>query len=83
MRMMNVLGHSITAAQQDDCLGAMKGQFRKADVEAAALAAGVPEFANVGRVRPERLANRVADRLLQQQRKAGNIVRAGQFWLSR
>lgn len=81
--MMNVYGHSITAEQQAACLAAMKGCFRKVDVEAAALAAGVPEFANVGRVRPELLANRVADRLLQLQRKAGNIVRDGQYWLSR
>lgn len=79
---MHVYGHTITDGQQNACIAAMRGKFKAADIKAAAIAAGVPEFCNIGRFLPANLADRVADRLLQRQRKAGLIKRDGVYWVS-
>ena len=79
---MRIYGIEITEQQQNACLGAMNGKFKSADIEKAAIVAGCPKFCNVGRVRPEYFANRVADRLLQRERAAGRIKFNGIHWVS-
>jgi hypothetical protein len=78
---MQVYGQTITDTQQAACIAAMRGEFQAKDIEAAAIAAGIPKFCNVGKITQEFLAYRVADRLIQKQRKAGAIERVGNYWV--
>jgi hypothetical protein len=70
---MNVKGVEITAEQVAAMSAAMTEQFRSADIIAAAEEAGVPKG---------EIAMRAADRIVQQQRKAGKIqiVKSGPYW---
>ena len=80
---MYVHGIEVTKNQQQACIDAMNGKFKAADIEAAAIAAGVPKFVSMGKFQmQEYLASRVADRLLQKQRKAGVIKREGNHWIA-
>jgi hypothetical protein len=66
----------ITEAQQEACVSAMKKRFRASDIESAAIQAGVPKYNDRNGI-----AHRVADRLIQRQRKAGKIKRDGVYWV--
>jgi hypothetical protein len=84
---MNIHGVDISEAQQTAGVAAMQnGRFKAAQITQALLDAGVPEKAlPSGRSGAyphhfELCAYRAADRLIQQERKKGTIVRDGQFW---
>lgn len=85
---MNVYGFEITAEQLAAGLAAMKGNFKAAQVTDRLMEVGVPEKV-IPKGKSERFfshqeyfANRVADRLIQKERKAGTIVRQGAFWVA-
>lgn len=63
---MKTYGVEITAEQLAAGRAAMTGTFRMHDVTAALARAGVP-------ARPDYLAGRTADKLLQRERRAGRI----------
>ena len=69
---MVVQGVDITAAQGAAGLAVMTGSFKASDVVAAVIAAGVPNA--------DFLPERVADRLLQQERRAKRIMFGGTRW---
>lgn len=68
---MNIKGYEVTEAQQQACLKAMGKVFKKADVVAAAIIAGVPE----------EHAELVAQRLLASEKRQGHIVFDVNVWL--
>lgn len=70
---MNVKGIEITEEQVAAMSVVMTERFRSADLIAAAEHAGVPKG---------EIAMRAADRLIQQQRKAGKIqiIKSGPYW---
>ena len=69
---MKVLGFTVTSAIESACLERMRaGWFTAALIAETAYGLGVP-FAK---------DYRVAERLIQRERKAGNIVRHGKGWL--
>jgi hypothetical protein len=65
----SVQGVPITAAQRDAGIAAMMGQFKASDVRRALRLAGVPDRTEAYSY----LIERVADRLMQAERKAGRI----------
>lgn len=69
-------GVKITDEQQNSCILAMKKRFKASDIELVAIQAGVPRYYDRNGI-----AYRVADRIIQQQRKAGAIKRDGNHWL--
>jgi len=73
---MNVHGFEITDDQQNACIMAMKKRFKASDIELVAIQAGVPRYHDRNGI-----AHRVADRIIQRQRKAGAIKRDGKNWL--
>lgn len=78
---MNVHGIEISDLQITACLAAMKGSFVAGDITKVAIAHGVPEMViPPGRFFRELVANRVADRLLQQQKRLGRIEFKGGKW---
>lgn len=76
---MNVLGYEVPKEVEDAALNAMVGEFVSRDIEKAAIAAGAPEVINVGWSR-EYCAHRIADRLLQREKKKGRISLHGRKW---
>lgn len=75
---MNVHGYEVPQTVEDACVAAMSERFSKGDVELAAIAAGAPKW--VGR---DLCAHRIADRLLQRERKAGRIALDGRVWVAK
>ena len=73
---MNVHGFKITDEQQNACILAMKKRFKASDIELVAILAGVPRYHD-----RDGIAHRVADRIIQRQRKDGKIKRDGNHWL--
>lgn len=73
---MNVHGFEITEEQQNACILAMNKRFNASDIELVAIQAGVPRFHDGNGI-----AYRVADRIIQRQRKAGKIKKDGRNWL--
>jgi len=73
---MYVHGFEITDEQQNACEQAMKKRFRASDIELVAIQAGVPKYKDRNGI-----AHRVADRIIQRKRKAGEIIRDGKHWL--
>ena len=73
---MNVHGVEITDEQQNACIVAMEKRFKASDIELVAIQAGVPRYHDRNDI-----AHRVADRLIQRQRKTGAIKRDGKHWL--
>jgi len=71
---MKVQGYEVTPEIENACLSAMQGEFRALQIAQAAIRAGVPD-------RGSSIPDRVADRLLQRERKAGRIKRVGNRWL--
>ena len=70
---MNVLGFTVTSAIEAACLERMRaGWFTAAQL--ADVVWGAPKISYD-------TSYRVADRLIQRERKAGNIVRRGKGWL--
>lgn len=67
---MNIQGIEITEEQQAAGIAAMVGQFAASDVRAALAKAGV-----TGGKPGDYLVERVADRLMQRERKRG-VIRA-------
>lgn len=84
---MYVYGIPITDEQIEACLAKMRAapMFATSTIEAEAVRAGIPERigASWQSIYP---ANRLADRLVQRERKAGNIercsngMRHGSWW---
>jgi len=71
---MKVLGHTVSPETEAACIEFMrKGWFTAQQVADTAHAQGVP-FAK---------DYRFADRLIQRERKAGNIARQGKGWVWR
>jgi len=69
---MNVLGFTVTSAIEAACLERMRaGWFTAQSIADTANGLGVPWAKDY----------RVADRLIQRERKAGHIVRHGKGWL--
>jgi len=71
---MRVNGFQVTPEIESACLERMKRPFRIADIRHAAWRArkpGDPIFDE----------DRIADRLIQRERKAGNIKRDGTQWV--
>ena len=69
---MIVQGHTVTPEQEAAALAAMRAPFMAACVARVVAAAGVPSA--------DYTANRVADRLIQRERKAGRIRLAPKPW---
>ena len=67
---MIVHGFEVTPEIERACLAAMVGKFRAMDIEMAASNAGAPCD----------VVMRIADRLIQRERKAGRIKRVGNRW---
>ena len=68
---MNVLGFTVTSAIEAACLERMRaGWFTAEHIADVAYNYGVPWTKDY----------RIADRLIQRERKAGNIVRRGKGW---
>ncbi|MBB4861579.1 putative flavoprotein YhiN [Pseudomonas nitritireducens] len=79
---MVIHGITITPEQIAAGLERMKqGEFTTRDIEKTLINLGVPEKVEVeGKILPKECANRVADRLLQRERKAGNLVFKNKVW---
>ena len=66
---MKIKQYDVPQRAIDACEARMRsGQFKAADITRVAMLEGVPEIIN-----RDYVANRVADRLIQKHRKAGNI----------
>jgi hypothetical protein len=66
---MKIKQYDVPQRAIEACESRMRsGQFKAVDITKAAMLEGVPEIIN-----REYVANRVADRLIQKHRKAGNI----------
>jgi hypothetical protein len=76
---MKVHGFEVTPEIERACLEAMVGRFRAFDVVSAAIKVGAPIKVPTGRWMGY-VAERVADRLIQRERKAGRIRRVGNRW---
>lgn len=70
---MKVLGVTVSQEIQDECLARMKKQWFCAQ-HIQAIAQPFPRINSS-------IAMRIADRLIQRERKAGNIVRHGMGWI--
>lgn len=78
---MIIHGNTITEEQERAALARMSSAFVFSDIEKAFIEAGVPELQRVG-VSNKHIAGRAADRLIQRERKAGNIqLGAKSQWL--
>ena len=87
---MTVYGHEVTEEQEQAMLSVMQNdKWHMVDVEVAARRAGVPNSIKgswysillSGDTHVKRYpANRAADRMLQRERKAGNIRYTGTHW---
>ena len=77
---MTVYGHEVTEEQEQAMLSVMQNdKWNMYDVEVAARRAGVPD--SIGDTHAKRYpAHRAADRMLQRERKAGNIRYTGTHW---
>lgn len=75
---MKVYGYEVPQEVIDACLARMRtgSAFTSIDIARAAVAAGAPYWNN----REEYVAHRIADRLLQRERKAGRIEFNGKRW---
>lgn len=72
---MIIKGHEVTARQQQAARDVMRGEFNAHDVRNALARAGVPTEGYV--------VERVADRIMQQERKAGRVEAVhGRTWRS-
>jgi hypothetical protein len=66
---MKIKQYDVPQRAIEACESRMRsGQFKAADITKAAMLEGVPEIIN-----RDHVAHRVADRLIQKHRKAGNI----------
>lgn len=77
---MNVHGYEVTDAQVEACLRRMRlDWFCNYQLVQAAEKAGVPK--SVGMSYENRApAYRLVDRLIQRERKAGNLAKVGRGW---
>jgi hypothetical protein len=78
---MKVYDHEVTESQYAAAVERMQrpGKFKAADVYAALLDAGLPRWINRNGY-TYHLANRVADRMIQDHRKRGKIERHDGGW---
>lgn len=73
-----VYGHTISTEIQAALVAKMKaGPFRASNIEAEAIRLGVPYMAE----HREPVAMRAADRVIQRERKAGNIELRRPVWV--
>lgn len=73
-----VYGHTIGADIQSALVAKMKtGPFRASSIEAEAIRLGVPNLTE----RKEPVAMRAADRVIQRERKAGNLELRRPMWV--
>ena len=80
-KLMTVFGYQVTEAQEKACVDRMHrgDSFSSADIEDSAQVAGVPRAGGPFKSDPVRM--RLADRLIQRERKAGTIKRVGNRWI--
>lgn len=77
MAEMYVYGYAITAAIQATLLARMQqGPFVAGDIEAEACRLGVPQYSPTR----EPVAMRAADRIIQREKRAGNLVFERPLW---
>jgi hypothetical protein len=81
MKSITVFGFEVTSEVQAKLIAKMKQMevFCLADIEAEAVTHGVPMF-RLERGSRVRVATRTADRLLQRERRAGNIKYGRDGW---
>lgn len=73
-----VHGHTISTEVQAALIAKMKaGPFKASDLEAEAGRLGVPNYSD----HKEPVAMRAADRIIQKERKAGNIELRRPLWV--
>ncbi|WP_413460664.1 hypothetical protein [Herbaspirillum huttiense] len=73
-----VHGHAVPAEIQLALIAKMKqGPFKAAAIQAEACRLGLPEFSDSR----QPVAMRAADRIIQRERKAGNIELRRPFWV--
>lgn len=73
-----VYGHTISVDIQEALLAKMKtGPFKASNIEAEAIRLGVPNLSE----RREPVAMRAADRVIQRERKAGNLELRRPLWV--
>ena len=78
---MTVYGHEVTEEQEQAMLSVMQNdKWNMYDVEVAARKAGVPDSIRPPSQSTKYPAMRAADRMLQRERKAGNIRYTGTHW---
>lgn len=77
---MKIYGIEITEAQIEACLKRMRshGEFMAGDIAAHVI----DRIADANSKVREDVAYRLADRLIQRERKAGNIKFNGKYWNS-
>jgi hypothetical protein len=76
---MNVHGYEVPQTVIDAVAVAMVGEFTASHLEDAAIAAGAPKTVGSG-FATEYCASRIVDRLIQRERKAGNIKFSKKTW---
>lgn len=77
---MSVYGHKITLEQYEKIVQFMKDGFVSNEIEKYIIELGIPEYANIGKYHKASLAMRVADRIIQRERKTGNIYFKDGCW---
>lgn len=71
---MNVQGYPVPPAVEAACIERMRAPFCHADIVDAAIAQSVFEISS------EPIAYRLADALIEREKKDGHIVRDGDGW---
>lgn len=78
---MNVHGYEVPQTVIDAVMAAMSGKFTASTLEDAAVESGAPRTIGSG-YSIKYCASRIADRLIQRERKAGRIKFAEKTWIS-